>query len=28
MRSLRLLTEYLEQYPEAILKGKSVIKGE
>jgi len=24
MRSLRLLTEYLEQYPEAILKGKSV----
>jgi paraquat-inducible protein B len=28
MRSLRLLTEYLEQHPEAILKGKSVIKGE
>ena len=24
MRSLRLLTEYLEQHPEAILKGKSV----
>ena len=23
MRSLRLLTEYLEQHPEAILKGKS-----
>ncbi|MCX5698035.1 MAG: MlaD family protein [Candidatus Omnitrophica bacterium] len=28
MRSLRLLSEYLEQHPEAILKGKSVIKGE
>ena len=28
MRSLRLLTEYLEQHPEAILKGKPVIKGE
>jgi len=28
MRSLRLLTEYIEQHPEAILKGKSVIKGE
>jgi paraquat-inducible protein B len=28
MRSLRLLTEYLEQHPEAVLKGKSVIKGE
>jgi paraquat-inducible protein B len=28
MRSLRLLTEYLEQHPEAILKGKSAIKGE
>lgn len=28
MRSLRLLTEYLEQHPEAILRGKSVIKGE
>ena len=28
MRSLRLLTEYFEQHPEAILKGKSVIKGE
>ncbi len=28
MRSIRLLVEYLEQYPEAILKGKSVIKGE
>jgi paraquat-inducible protein B len=28
MRSVRLLTEYLEQHPEAILKGKSVIKGE
>lgn len=28
MRSMRLLTEYLEQHPEAILKGKSVIKGE
>lgn len=27
MRSFRLLTEYLEQYPESILKGKSV-KGE
>jgi paraquat-inducible protein B len=24
MRSLRLLTEYLEQYPEAILKGKTI----
>jgi hypothetical protein len=24
MRSLRLLTEYLEQHPEAIFKGKSV----
>jgi paraquat-inducible protein B len=28
MRSLRLLTEYLEQHPEAVLKGKPVIKGE
>lgn len=28
MRSLRLLAEYLEQHPEAILKGKPVIKGE
>ncbi|MFA5117421.1 MAG: MlaD family protein [Candidatus Omnitrophota bacterium] len=28
MRSIRLLTEYLEQHPEAILKGKPVIKGE
>ena len=28
MRSLRLFTEYLEQHPEAILKGKSVTKGE
>jgi paraquat-inducible protein B len=28
MRSLRLLTEYLEQHPEAILKGKPVLKGE
>ena len=28
MRSVRLLTEYLEEHPEAILKGKSVIKGE
>jgi paraquat-inducible protein B len=28
MRSFRLLTEYLEQHPEAILKGKSVLKGE
>ncbi len=28
MRSVSLLTEYLEQHPEAILKGKSVIKGE
>lgn len=28
MQSLRLLTEYLEQHPEAILKGKPVIKGE
>jgi len=28
MRSLRLFTEYLEQHPEAILKGKSIIKGE
>jgi paraquat-inducible protein B len=28
MRSLRLLTEYLEQHPEAILKGKPVIEGE
>jgi len=27
-RSLRLLTEYLEQHSEAILKGKSVIKGD
>ncbi len=28
MRSLHLLTEYLEQHPEGILKGKSVDKGE
>ena len=28
MHSLRLLTEYLEQHPEAILKGKPVLKGE
>lgn len=28
MRSLRLLTEYFEQHPEAILKGKSADKGE
>ena len=28
MRSLRLLTEYLEQHPEGILKGRSVDKGE
>ncbi|MDD5326904.1 MAG: MlaD family protein [Phycisphaerae bacterium] len=28
MRSLRLLTEYLEQHPEAILKGKPVTEGE
>lgn len=27
-RSLRLLTEYLEQHPEALLKGKTVPKGE
>lgn len=27
MRSFRLLTEYLEQHPEAILKGKPGIKG-
>lgn len=27
-RSLRLLTEYLEQHPEALLKGKVVSKGE
>lgn len=28
MRSFRLLTEYLEQHPEAILKGKRHSKGE
>ncbi len=28
MLSFRLLTEYLELHPEAILKGKSVLKGE
>jgi paraquat-inducible protein B len=28
MQSVRLLTEYLEQHPEAILQGKSVTKGE
>ena len=28
MRSIRLFAEYLEQHPEAILKGKPVIKGE
>jgi len=28
MHSFRLLVEYLEQHPEAVLKGKSVIKGE
>ena len=28
MRSFRLLTEYLEQHPEAFLKGKAAIKGE
>jgi paraquat-inducible protein B len=28
MRSLRFLTEYLEQHPEAILKGKALPKGE
>lgn len=28
MRAFRLLTEYLEQHPEAILKGKALIKGE
>ncbi|MBF0217623.1 MAG: MCE family protein [Candidatus Omnitrophica bacterium] len=28
MRSFRLLTDYLEMHPEAILKGKSVKKGE
>ncbi|MCE5339508.1 MAG: MlaD family protein [Planctomycetaceae bacterium] len=28
MRSVRLLAEYLEQHPEAILKGKPVLKGE
>ena len=28
MRSFRLLTEYLEQHPEAMLKGKSISKGE
>ncbi|MBF0489535.1 MAG: MCE family protein [Candidatus Omnitrophica bacterium] len=28
MRSFHLLTEYLEQHPESILKGKSVMKGE
>jgi paraquat-inducible protein B len=28
MRSIRLLTDYLEQHPEAILKGKPAIKGE
>ncbi|MDD5116938.1 MAG: hypothetical protein PHW98_07810, partial [Candidatus Omnitrophica bacterium] len=27
-RSVRLLTEYLEQHPEALLKGKTVSKGE
>jgi paraquat-inducible protein B len=27
-RSMRLLTEYLEQHPEALLKGKPVLKGE
>ncbi len=27
-RSTRLLTEYLEQHPEALLKGKSISKGE
>jgi paraquat-inducible protein B len=28
MRSVRFLAEYLEQHPEAILKGKPIIKGE
>ena len=28
MRSFRLLTEYLEQHPESLFKGKSVHKGE
>ncbi|MDD5042931.1 MAG: hypothetical protein PHV40_04630, partial [Candidatus Omnitrophica bacterium] len=27
-RSVRLLTEYLEQHPEALLRGKIVSKGE